>query len=178
MSTAPTDVVTPKAVCLRWMEALAHGSREDMAAVVHPEGTNRESVIGPPAARGRGPDAFYATALWLREAFAELRFEVHDAVAEDDVVALHATMHGRSAGDFVRYDEDAKPMFAFPGNGNRIGTTQTHWFRVADGKVIEHWANRDDIGTAEQLLGRVPSPRELARMAAATVRVRLRRRSR
>jgi hypothetical protein len=29
--------------------------------------------------------------------------------------------------------------------------TQSHWFRLEDGRIIEHWANHDDIGTAKQL---------------------------
>jgi predicted ester cyclase len=46
---------------------------EDFAAVVHPDARNREDVDEPPASRGRGLSAFYATALWLRDAYAELR---------------------------------------------------------------------------------------------------------
>ena len=26
-----------------------------------------------------------------------------------------------------------------------------HIFRIADGKLVEHWANRDDMGTMTQL---------------------------
>ena len=47
-----------------------------------------------------------------------------------------------------------------------------HWFRVADGKVIEHWANRDDLGTAMQLGWTPPSPLYLVRMLLATRRAR------
>ena len=46
---------------------------------------------------------------------------------------------------------EARPEQAFPPTGKRIATTQTHWFRIADGKVVEHWANRDDLGTGMQL---------------------------
>lgn len=177
MSSTPssnsTDAASAaKTVCLQWMQALAAGTLEDMASVVDVTATNRESTIGPPAARGCGPEAFYATAQWLREGFSDLHFEVHDVIAEDDLVVLHATMHGRSGRLFIRYDEDARPLVALPGTGNRVATTQTHWFRVRDGKVIEHWANRDDIGTVEQLLGRRPSPRHLARIAWQTLRLR------
>jgi hypothetical protein len=38
--------------------------------------------------------------------------------------------------------------------------------------VIEHWANRDDIGTATQLGWVPPSPAYLVRMALATRRAR------
>ena len=61
-----------------------------------------------------------------------------------------------------------------PPTGKRFATTQTHWMRVEDGKVIEHWANRDDQGTAVQLGWIPPSPWYQAKMALATRRARTR----
>jgi hypothetical protein len=43
---------------------------------------------------------------------------------------------------------------------------------VADGLVIEHWANRDDQGMAEQLGWVPPTPAYLLRMAMAKRRAR------
>lgn len=50
---------------------------------------------------GKGPAAYYATALWLRSAFSDLHFDIHEAVADADLVVLHATMSGRHTGTFV-----------------------------------------------------------------------------
>ena len=50
--------------------------------------------------------------------------------------------------------------------------TQTHWFRLAGDKISEHWANRDDMGSARQLGWIPPSPLYLLRMVLATRRVR------
>ncbi len=69
-------------------------------------------------------------------------------VAEGDLVAVHCTMSGRHVRTFIGYEEDARVKEAFPPTGKTFATTQTHWLRIADGKVIEHWANRDDLGTA------------------------------
>ena len=33
----------------------------------------------------------------------------------------------------------------------RFAVQQVHWFRVAEGKVAEHWAVRDDLGMMRQL---------------------------
>jgi predicted ester cyclase len=93
-------------------------------------------------------------------------------VAEGNVVVLHATMSGRHTGMFVSYDADERPAQAFPPTGKRFATTQTHWFRISDGKVIEHWANRDDLGTATQLGWTPPSPLYLLRMMLATRRAK------
>ncbi len=38
-----------------------------------------------------------------------------------------------------------------PDHGRVFAVTQSHWFRLRDGLVIEHWANRDDLGMAMQL---------------------------
>ena len=133
-----------------------------------PEAYNRESNDEPPATCGRGPEAFYATALWLRSAFDELAFEVHDVVAEGDLVVIHNTMSGRHTGVFTIYGPNGEITQAMPPTGKRFATTQTHWMRVKDGKVIEHWANRDDQGTAMQLGWVPPSPWYLLKMALAT----------
>ena len=84
------------------------------------------------------------------------------------------TMKGRHVRDLVQYDEDARVAQVFPPTGKEFATTQTHWFRVLDGQVVEHWANRDDLGTAMQLGWVPPTPRYMLRMALARRRVRRR----
>ena len=126
----------------------------------------------PPATRGHGPEAFYATALWLRGAYADLRWDIDTVVAEGDLVTDHVTMSGRHVGPFVSYDENAEPIKAFPPTGKTFASTQSHWFRIADGKVIEHWANRDDLGTSMQLGWVPPSPGYIVRMLLALRRAR------
>lgn len=160
-----------KQLCVESMFIMADGDLSDFERVVHPLAVNREAKDEPPAALERGPNGFFATALWLRSAFADLAFEVHEAVAEGDLVVVHNTMSGRHEGPMVEYDQ-GEVGTVFPPTGRTFASTQTHWFRIADGKVIEHWANRDDIGTALQLGWIPPSPRYLMRMAAARRRAR------
>jgi predicted ester cyclase len=165
--TFRSELAGPKALSLRSVELMSTGGLADMEPITHPDFYNREAIDEPPACRGRGPAALYATALWLRSAYSELRWEVHDVVADGDLVVIHATMSGRQTGDFVLYDADGRVREAFPPTGRRFAVTQTHWFRVAEGKVIEHWANRDDMGMAQQLGWVPPSPRFIVRMALA-----------
>lgn len=161
-----------RTVALRSMEIMATGTEADFAAVVHPAAVNREAVDEPPACREPGPAGFHATALWLRSAYADLRWDIHDVAVDGDLVVVHTTMSGRQTGDFVTYDAEGRVAQAFPATGKRFAVTQSHWLRVADGKVIEHWANRDDLGNARQLGWVPPTPRFLLRMAAATRRAR------
>jgi predicted ester cyclase len=153
--------------CVRSMTIMVSGDLDDLTQVVHPQAVNREAKDEPPACRGQGPDAFAATARWLRAAFADLSFDIHDAVADGDLIAVHCTMSGRQVGPFVAYDENGDVAQAIPPTGRTFAITQSHWFRVKDGQVIEHWANRDDLGMATQLGWVPPTPAFLWRMARA-----------
>lgn len=177
MNDAPARDDTMEAakdLCVRSMQLMVDGTLDQFEEVIHPEAHNRESNDEPPETRGRGAKAFYATALWLRGAFGDLAFEVHDVVAERDLFVIHNTMSGRHTGVFTVYGPDGEITQAMPPTGKRFATTQTHWMRIEDGKVIEHWANRDDQGTAMQLGWIPPSPWYLVKMALATRRARKR----
>ena len=171
-TAAPLVADDAKALAIQTLDAMRSGNRADFDGVCHPEFFNHEQLDEPPAARGRGPATAYATALWLRDAFAGLSWEVHSIVAEDDLVAVHCTMSGRHVNPFVAYARDDSVDEVFPPTGEHFATTQTHWLRIADGKAIEHWANRDDLGTAKQLGWVPPTPRYLVRMALAKRRAR------
>ena len=163
-----------KQLCIRSMQLMVDGTREQFDEVVHPEAINREGKDEPPESRASGPAAFYATALWLREWFSDLAFEVHEVVAEGDLVVVHNTMSGRQTGVATLYGPDGGIAQAMPATGKPFATTQTHWFRMRDGLVVEHWANRDDNGMAMQLGWIPPSPWYLVKMALATRRARRR----
>ncbi|GAA4950328.1 ester cyclase [Actinoplanes utahensis] len=161
MPTTDTDI------CVNSMTIMASGDLAELTGVVHPQAVNREAKDEPPTCRGQGPAAFAATAHWLRAAFADLKFTVHDAVADGDLIAVHCTMSGRQVGPFVAYDEHGEVAQAFPATGRAFAVTHSHWFRMKDSQVIEHWANRDDQGMAAQLGWIPPTPVFLWRMARA-----------
>jgi hypothetical protein len=50
-----------------------------------------------------------------------MRWDVRDVIAEDDLVVVRRTA--------------------------RTGTTRSHWLRLRDGQVIDHWGNRENLGT-------------------------------
>ena len=165
--TASTDS-GPTALCAHSMDIMATGGREDFERVFHPEAVNREAAVEPPAARLPGPAGFYATAQWLRAAFSDLHFEIHEVAEQADLVVFHATMSGRHTGDFVSYKPDTATVdTVMPATGKAFAITQTHWFRTRDGLVTEHWANRDDLAMARQAGWVPPSPAFLLRAALA-----------
>ncbi|MEU1210366.1 ester cyclase [Nocardia sp. NPDC005825] len=146
---------------------MASGSRADFDAVIAPHGFTRTRLAAPPSVRGDGPGGFHDLALWLRATFEGLSYEIHHAVADGDLVTVNSTMSGRHTGPFTPYTEDGELDAVFPPTGKTFAITQSHWFRMDNGLIAEHWANRDDLGMAKQL-GWVPStPAYLIRMARA-----------
>lgn len=85
----------------------------------------------------------FATA--LRNAFPDLQYTVEDLIAEGDKVAVRASMRGTHKGEFM----------SIPPTGKQATWTEIHLCRFADGKVVEHWANGDQLGMLQQL-GVVP----------------------
>jgi predicted ester cyclase len=161
-----------EAVVVRSIHAMATGERAEFDALYHPEARDRENRVQPPSSRVPGPDCFWSTSQWLRAAFAGLHYDIHHAVADGDLVAVSSTMNGRHTAPWVVYAEDGDVDTVFPPTGREFAATQSHWFRVQDGRILEHWANRDDLGMAKQLGWVPPTPGYLFRMSRAKRRAR------
>jgi lactoylglutathione lyase len=96
---------------------------------------------GGPGPKGR--DRVLLMGQALRRAFPDLSYEVTDLVAENDLVVLHMTLKGTHEGLFM-----AAPV---PPTHQVITINMVHIVRVADGRLAEHWAYRDDLSMLTQL---------------------------
>lgn len=161
-----------KHIAIRSIELMADGELADFKDLIAEDAINREAVSEPPECRPAGPAAWYQTALWLRRAFNPLHHEIHHVLVQGDLVCADTTMTGRNVGPFVVYTPDGKVDQAFPPTGKTFAVKQSHWLRMADGKIVEHWATRDDQGMARQLGWVPPGPAMLVRMALATRRAK------
>ena len=161
-----------KATCIRAMHLMGTGTFDEFAEVYAADAVNRESKEEPPDTRGAGPAAFHASARWLRRAVPDMAFDIHDVIGEGDLVTVHATMSGHQTGEFVAHRRDGTVAMAFPPRGRHFAVTHSHWFRMHDGRIVEHWANRDDRSMGDQLGWTPPSPIYLARMLLARRRLR------
>ncbi len=159
--------VDPVSVAVRSIHAMADGDRADFDPLYHPLAVDRENRIQPPSSRVPGPACFYSTALWLRAAFAGLHYDIYHAIAAGDLVAVNSTMNGRHVAPWAVYTDDGTIDTVFPPTNKTFAMTQSHWFKMKDGVIIEHWANRDDLGTARQLGWIPPTPPYLFKMALA-----------
>ncbi|MGV5049483.1 ester cyclase [Rhodococcus pyridinivorans] len=171
-STSELGSEEKRALAVRSMMIMVDGDRSVFEEVVSADAVNHEAKDEPPAARAPGPEGFFATALWLREAFADLRFEVRHVVEEDGLVVVDSVMSARHEGPFVTYDEYGRVDQVFAPTGKRFSVRQTLWLRVADGKVVEHWAVRDDLGMAKQTGWVPPNPISLTRNVLAARKLR------
>jgi hypothetical protein len=81
-------------------------------------------------------------------------------------------MIGRHVAPWAVYTDGGAVDTVFPPTNKTFATTQSHWFRIEDGTIVQHWANRDDIGTAKQLGWIPPTPVYLVKMALAKRRAK------
>jgi len=143
-----------KRLARRLLEIIETGELESADEIISPEFRDHPADGDSPSASAAGPEAFKQIAMRLRTAFAQLHYEEQDAIAEGDKVVLRTVMRGRHEGKFG----------PFPPTGRSFAQQQTHTWRIADGKVADHWATRDDLGLLRQLGFLPPRPVAIARM--------------
>ncbi|HVJ18187.1 MAG TPA: ester cyclase [Polyangiaceae bacterium] len=85
----------------------------------------------------------------VQNAFPDADYRCEDVFADADKVVCRVSMRGTNTGpiEFLRYPVGA--------TNKRCETETIHIFRVAGGKIVEHWAGRDDVGVMRQL-GQLP----------------------
>jgi predicted ester cyclase len=104
--------------------------------------------------RVNGPAAMRETAEWLLAQFPDMHMTVEAIVAEGDMVAVRVLSEGTNLGPLNG---------VMPPTGKRFSARQSHWFRVEDGKLAEHWATREDLPAMLQLGVVQPPGRPLPR---------------
>ena len=138
---------------------------DDLMAVDFVEHAPAPFSSDPPG-EVNGPEAMRGTCRWLLGQFPDLTMTVDKVVTEGDVVVALVWAEGSNTGKLNGF---------LPPSGRHFRYAQTHWFRVRDGQLCEHWATRDDLSAMLQL-GVVTPPRlgALGRQLRANVVYRLR----
>lgn len=96
------------------------------------------------------------TVAWLRSSFSDLLYDIKDEIVEGDKVVVRVISSGRHTGEFI----------GFPPTGKTFAVEQIHIYRIAEGKIVEHWSSRDDLSQGMQL-GFIPAGARPAPAAAA-----------
>jgi predicted ester cyclase len=89
-----------------------------------------------------GPEGMRRTVGWLTDQFPDLHMTIEALVAQGDVVACRVLSTGTNLG---------RLNGVMPPTGRQFSAHQTHWFRVEEGRLAEHWATREDLPTMIQL---------------------------
>jgi predicted SnoaL-like aldol condensation-catalyzing enzyme len=74
-----------------------------------------------------GPEAFTGYVKWLRSQYPNLELDIKRVIAEGDMVVTHSHLDLQ------------------PGNPDNPGRALADFFRLEDGKVVEHWDVIQDV---------------------------------
>jgi len=150
-SSTRSDIDLAHDLAIRDFRLMETWDDAEASAIIAPTMRNDEAMTEPPASRQPGPAGARATYDWLHSAYADLHWTIHQLVAEGDWVVAQTTMSGRQTGPFTVFAPHGEVGQVFPATGREFAVSQTHWFRVAGGQLVEHRADRDDLGQALQL---------------------------
>src|SRR5215472_6561519 len=128
-----------KAIARRWSEDL--WSKGELAVA--------DEIVAPTYVRHDPGDPFAVEGSegvkrlvgGARALMPDLHITIEDVIAERDQVVSRYTVTGTVTGEFMGR--------AFTGKQTRVSAIQI--FCVVDGKIVESWANRDDLGIMQQL---------------------------
>ena len=98
-----------------------------------------EHVGGQP--RRIGVEGFKAARSRRNLAFPDWTVAVDDMIAEGDKVVARATGQGTHRGEYM----------GIPPTGKAVKVSWIAIYRVANGKLAEHWQHIDELGLREQL---------------------------
>ena len=95
----------------------------------------------PQPGQAPGRDGHKQVVALFRTAFPDLAVSTEDLVAEGDRVTLRWTAVGTHRGD----------LMGLPGSGRRVTLTGIDILRIADGKIVERWAEDNGLAVLQTL---------------------------
>ena len=125
-----------KALVQDWFAAFPNLTNEVFERFIHPDFINYPA----PESLRSGRENFKKVMRYVLSAAPEQRYECEKLIAEGDLVTTLTRWKGTFEGEFL----------GVRGNGRPFDVGQSHTFRIADDKLIEHWAVRDDLGIFRQ----------------------------
>jgi steroid delta-isomerase-like uncharacterized protein len=99
----------------------------------------------PPFGVSADREGMRAAGALMRQAFPDWHSELHELVAEGDIVVERFTASGTQRGE----------VMGVPPSGKTVSLPGINMFRLRDGLVVERWGRLDELGFLRQL-GVVP----------------------
>jgi len=90
---------------------------------------------------GSGPDVMKQAIERVGKGLSNAKFDIHEVVVDGDLVAVRLMSTATQSGEFM----------GMPASGKTYTIEEMHLFRIADGRVAEHWHQMDAMGMMKQL---------------------------
>jgi predicted ester cyclase len=132
----------------KWKEAAEMFSPE----VRHHLGTwesGREGIVQGKEILTQNLDDIFRT-------FPDWKMEIIEMVADSESVVVRCRVSGTHKGIATKRLNGGFLMGVEP-TGKHFEVQHIHWYKIRDGKIIDHFTNRDDLGMTQQL-GLLPRP--------------------
>ena len=126
-----------KAVVRSAYAAIGTGDLGALAALIAEDLVEHDVVPGMPPTKA-GVIQFFTG---MRASFSGFTLTVHDMIAEGERVVTRATMSGTHVGEFM----------GMPATQKHVEVPVADYFRLVNGKVVEHWGVTDTGIMMEQL---------------------------
>jgi steroid delta-isomerase-like uncharacterized protein len=136
-----------KAIARQVYEAINRKNLDTLDEVVASDMTDHD----PDPGQATGLEGVKQLLSSLHSAFPDYHVDVEDMVAEEDKVVARLSTSGTHQGEFM----------GIAPTGNRVEVSGIEILRIAEGKIVELWANFDDLGRMRQL-GAIPEPGQQA----------------
>ncbi len=129
-----------KAIVRRFIhEGVMGGNLAVIDEVCAPDCVNHSAT----AAARHGTEGMKRVVASSRAAQPDQRWTQEMVVAEGDMVVIHGIREATWQGESFRGIPTPK--------GKPVAVELVHLFRIGGGKIVEHWAVRDDLGLMQQL---------------------------
>lgn len=127
-----------KTVIRRLFDEVYNGQNLDVLEELVAQNVVNHSAV---AEHQHGIEGFRHVMEWGFDLAPDGRYELTGIIAEGEMVACRVTVSGTQEGE----------VFGIPPTGKSFSVEHMHWHRLAEGKLAERWAVRDDLGTLIQL---------------------------
>lgn len=123
-------------------EVMGQGNVNLLDEIMAPDFADHgETLFGSP----QGRDTLKQGITTSRTVLGDLHVQLHDVIADGEMVGVRGTMRCMQQGEFV----------GIAPSGNELTWNGLAVFRVVDGKITERWFNSDSLSIVQQL-GLVP----------------------
>jgi len=134
-----------KALVRRWFEAVDTGNFHVIDELLDPSYIDYNPAM-PDLPPGR--EGVRQSNMALRKAFTDVKHVIEDQIAEGDKVMTRVSVRATFVGEFMGFKPTGKVV--------EMRGIAVH--RIANGRMVEHWAQADWLGLMQQVSGAPPLP--------------------